>query len=145
MVARIISVIKPDGVSFIREPLKKANSYHSTITLGNRMGLMLSCYKTFIICLFALALIVSPLSALSANVEEIEQIRDTNPPDPGAMIVDLIAVRPLGLVATLAGSAVFIVSIPFSALGGNTEVAWERLVAEPAAFTFKRPLGEFDN
>lgn len=105
---------------------------------------MLSCYKPFGLCLFALALIVCPLPALSANGENVEQVREGNPPGPEVMTVDLVAVRPMGLVATLAGSAIFIVSLPFSALGGNTEDAWERLVADPAKFTFKRPLGEFD-
>ena len=105
---------------------------------------MLSYFKAIVLSLFALALILSPLPVLSANVEKVEPKRVGNPPDPGVMAVDLIAVRPLGLVATLAGSAVFIVSIPFSALGGNTEDAWESLVVDPATFTFKRPLGEFE-
>ena len=39
----------------------------------------------------------------------------------GAMVVDALAVRPLGMAATLLGSAVFIISLPFSALGGNVD------------------------
>jgi len=49
----------------------------------------------------------------------------------------------LGIVATVFGCAVFVVSLPFSALGGNTKQAVQKLVKEPAAFTFVRPLGEF--
>jgi hypothetical protein len=60
------------------------------------------------------------------------------------MIVDLVAARPIGLVATLGGAVVFLISWPFSALGGNTDEAWETLVAEPAVYTFQRPLGEFE-
>jgi len=41
------------------------------------------------------------------------------------------------------GTAVFIVSLPFSALGGNTKIACQKLVKDPAKFTFKRPLGDF--
>lgn len=59
------------------------------------------------------------------------------------MTADLILARPLGIVATVLGCAVFIVSLPFSALGGNTKQASQKLVKEPAAFTFVRPLGEF--
>ncbi len=59
------------------------------------------------------------------------------------MTADLILVRPLGIVATVLGCAVFIVSLPFSALGGNTKQASQKLVKEPAAFTFTRPLGGF--
>jgi hypothetical protein len=59
------------------------------------------------------------------------------------MAADLVIARPLGIVATVFGCAVFIVSLPFSALGGNTKQAAEKLVKEPAVFTFKRPLGKF--
>jgi len=41
------------------------------------------------------------------------------------------------------GCAVFIVSLPFSLLGGNTKQASQKLVKDPASFTFVRPLGEF--
>lgn len=65
--------------------------------------------------------------------------------DPaGLMAADAALVRPVGTVATVAGFAVFLVSSPFSALGGNSKEAWENLVAAPARHTFKRPLGHFD-
>ena len=60
-----------------------------------------------------------------------------------AMTADLLVIRPLGIVATVVGSAIFIVSLPFSALGGNTKTACQKLVKDPAKFSFKRPLGEF--
>jgi hypothetical protein len=66
------------------------------------------------------------------------------PKDPAAMTMDLLLARPGGLVATIAGAAIFVVSVPFSALGGNTGEAWDSLVATPAAYTFQRPLGDFD-
>ena len=60
-----------------------------------------------------------------------------------AMAADLFVIRPLGIVASVAGTAIFIVSLPFSALGGNTKIACQKLVEDPAKFTFKRPLGDF--
>jgi len=59
------------------------------------------------------------------------------------MIVDAALLRPAGLLGTIVGSLAFIVSAPFSALGGNTGEAFEALVKKPARYTFKRPLGEF--
>lgn len=59
------------------------------------------------------------------------------------MVADLLLVRPLGIVATVLGCAVYVVSLPFAAIGGNTKQASQKLVKEPAAFTFTRPLGEF--
>ena len=60
-----------------------------------------------------------------------------------AMAADLLVIRPLGIVATVVGSAIFIVSLPFSALGGNTKIACRKLVGDPAKFTFTRALGDF--
>jgi hypothetical protein len=59
------------------------------------------------------------------------------------MTADLFIMRPIGFAATVAGSAFFILSLPFSALGGNHEEAFEKLVKKPANYTFKRPLGDF--
>ena len=59
------------------------------------------------------------------------------------MTADLVLARPLGIVATVLGCAVFIVSLPFSLLGGNTKQASQKLIKDPASFTFVRPLGEF--
>jgi hypothetical protein len=58
------------------------------------------------------------------------------------MMADILLVRPLGIVATVFGSAVFIVALPFSLLGGNTEATYQSLVAAPAKFTFQRPIGD---
>lgn len=100
--------------------------------------------KILISCLLALFLLMSPLSILAKNAIDAELNRNKTPPDPAAMAVDLIVLRPLGIVATLGGSVLFIISSPFSLLGGNADDAWESLVVSPAEFTFKRPLGDFD-
>lgn len=62
-------------------------------------------------------------------------------PSAEAMAADVILARPLGLVATTLGTAVFVVSLPFSAAGGNVEEAAETLVVGPARETFVRCLG----
>lgn len=58
------------------------------------------------------------------------------------MLADFFLVRPLGIAATIFGTVFFVVSSPFSAMGGNTQEVFEKTMAEPAAFTFKRPLGQ---
>ena len=67
-----------------------------------------------------------------------------NQTDPGLMAADIALVRPIGAMATVAGFAIFVVSAPFSALGGNSQEAWNSLVASPAVYTFNRSLGHFD-
>jgi hypothetical protein len=65
-------------------------------------------------------------------------------PGAGAMAFDLAAGRPLGLGATILGTAIFIVGLPFEALSGDVAGPARRLVVEPAQFTFTRKLGEMD-
>ena len=77
---------------------------------------------------------VSP--ALAAREEWTRQ-----GPSGVAMGFDLFVLRPLGIVATVGGIALFIVSLPFSALGGNTDQAADKLVKAPFNYTFSRPLG----
>lgn len=57
------------------------------------------------------------------------------------MTADAIAVRPLMFVGTILGTGVFVVSLPFSALGGNVGEAADTLVVTPFKATFVRCLG----
>jgi hypothetical protein len=95
--------------------------------------------KTFVLILLSFSLLLNPLSALTATGGTST---NKEPNSPEAMTVDLIFLRPLGLVATVAGTLVFVVALPFSALGGNTQGALASLVISPAEYTFLRPLGD---
>ena len=64
-------------------------------------------------------------------------------PESLKMAVDIVMVRPLGIAATLVGTALCIVAFPFSALGGDTSTPFEKLVKDPYNFTFNRQLGKF--
>jgi len=85
------------------------------------------------------ALICVPF-ATSAMAQEYFEAKE---PGGGAMMYDLVVIRPIGLVATILGSATWLVSLPFSAAGNNVDTATQKLVKDPAGYTFKRPLGEF--
>jgi hypothetical protein len=60
------------------------------------------------------------------------------------MVLDLLVMRPLGLLATGVGSVVFVVSLPFSLPSGSAGEAACELVSQPLAYTFTRPLGDFE-
>ena len=60
------------------------------------------------------------------------------------MVFDAVVLRPAGLITTVAGSAIYTISLPFSLLGGNEKEARENLVKNPARYTFKRPLGDLE-
>ena len=52
-------------------------------------------------------------------------------PSYETMAVDTIVGKPLQLVAALAGTAAYIVSLPFSLIGGNADQAQQKLFVEP--------------
>jgi hypothetical protein len=58
-----------------------------------------------------------------------------------AMAGDLLIARPLLLATTIVGAAVFVVSSPFAAAGGNLGQTADTLVLGPAKATFVRCLG----
>lgn len=69
---------------------------------------------------------------------------DVSRPSAAAMAFDAVVVRPASLIATVAGTGLFIVSLPLSLISHSTDAAGERLVAEPLEYTLTRPLGDFD-
>ncbi|HSG88372.1 MAG TPA: multidrug transporter [Pseudomonadales bacterium] len=76
-----------------------------------------------------------------AQAAERAAVTRAEKPSGGAMVADLLVARPLGLAFTAVGSAAWLVSLPFSALGGNVNDSAEQLVIIPAAETFARCLG----
>lgn len=94
--------------------------------------------KRMMVLLIAIALVALP--CMTGFAQDLEMDDDLI---AGKMAGDALVVRPLGLGATVIGGALFIVSLPFSALGGNIDAAYEYLLADPFNFTFSRPLGDF--
>ena len=91
--------------------------------------------------------LTSGLLALSAQAEVVQQNASGDPlysieaPKGYAMVGDLVIARPLLIGATAIGAAAFIVSLPFTALGGNVGEAAQSLVVEPGKEAFVRCLG----
>ncbi|MFF7706439.1 multidrug transporter [Pseudomonas sp. NPDC007930] len=67
-----------------------------------------------------------------------------NPP-AFAMIGDLLVARPLLIAATVVGAGLFVVSLPFTAAGGNMGAAGKALVVDPGKAAFVRCLGCTDS
>jgi len=86
-----------------------------------------------LIVLTTVIALLLPVSGYTATVEE--------QPSALAMTGDALFVRPVLLGMTIVGTVVYIVSLPFSALGGNMEEAGKTLVVGPAKATFVRCLG----
>jgi len=88
----------------------------------------------FIIIVCTLAILVSATPA-SASTRS----------DPAMVVADAVIVRPLCFVATLVGSAFFVVSLPVAATSKSVHHAADVLVVSPAKATFTRPLGDLED
>jgi hypothetical protein len=62
--------------------------------------------------------------------------------DDVAIILDLLVLRPVGVVATVAGVIIFVPSLLISIPTGSVRKTFNALVAKPAVYTFWRTLGE---
>ena len=83
-----------------------------------------------------------PLSASASQDNVSGDPNYTLESPPGyVMMGDLLIARPLLIVGTLLGTAAFIVSLPFSALGGNVKESADALVSGPGREAFARCLG----
>lgn len=85
----------------------------------------------------ALVLAVAPLAATAENNDTVTGDKATD------MVVDLVVARPLGLAATVIGTVLTVVALPFTIPSGSVESSARELIVKPAEYTFNRPLGEF--
>ena len=102
--------------------------------MKNANSKLITYFMAFVLALGSLSI------ATSASAGETYNFNSQ--PTAGDMLLDMVFMRPLMLVGTAVGAVSFVVTLPFSAAGGNVGDAAETLVVEPAAYTFVRPLGE---
>ncbi|ADJ28163.1 hypothetical protein [Nitrosococcus watsonii] len=103
---------------------------------------------TYLLCLVFFSSAASLANAADTSMEGYDRARSPfsytrNEDEPRyfRMMGDLLIARPLLLVATGLGTGIFLVSLPFSVLGGNVKEAADTLVVGPAQQTFTRCLG----
>lgn len=63
-------------------------------------------------------------------------------PTAEAVIADVFIARPGCFIATVLGSAAFVVAYPFAAMSKSVDKTANTLVVVPANLTFKRPVGD---
>lgn len=90
-------------------------------------------------CLIALVFALMPFSATADNNDTVSGDKATD------MVVDLVVVRPLGLAATVIGTVLMVVALPFTIPSGSVGSSAREMIVKPAEYTFDRPLGEFSH
>ena len=88
---------------------------------------------TAIVCTAAIGLATSTPTFASSD------------PDPTVVAADAVIMRPLLFASTVAGSAIFVVCLPFAAISKSVKSTAHALVVVPAQATFTRALGDFDD
>ncbi len=101
------------------------------------MLMLIRHLKQGIMLLAAVMIFVLPMQTQAAAISET--------PSTAAMVLDGLIVRPITLVATVIGTTLWVVTLPFSLLGGNAGDAADTLILEPATATFLRCLGCTNN
>ena len=98
--------------------------------------------RKVLLIVLAVCTLLGPVAAsVSAETFDPYAMRQDFPTGEG-MTADLVFVRPLGIASCIVGLAAAIVATPFILTSGSGKQTYEKLVSEPFAFTFKRPLGE---
>ena len=101
----------------------------------------MSAVKFAVTVTLALAL-AQPVAGFAAGFDtEMDGPSHNSEPTAATMVADALIARPLYAGATLLGTAVFLVALPFSALGGNVERSADELVLGPAHGLLTRCLG----
>lgn len=97
------------------------------------MRAIASKYNRLLMAVTLSASLLGPQISFAAD--EIDE------PSPLAMAGDAIIARPLGVAFTAVGTVLYLVTLPFSAAGGNAGKAGKALVVDPFVATFIRCLG----
>lgn len=90
----------------------------------------------------AAALFLAVFLAVSTASQASMEPQTRREPSGEAIVFDIILGRPLGLVTIVAGTAIFIVGLPFTIPTGSVGTSAKKLIADPFRFTFIRPVGE---
>ncbi|MGI6408120.1 MAG: multidrug transporter [Thiopseudomonas sp.] len=87
----------------------------------------------------ALTMAVGSMPAMAGH--SADPYHDDETPEAYAMVADAVIARPLLLAATVIGTGVFVVTLPFTLASGSVGKAGKALVVEPGEATFVRCLG----
>ena len=98
--------------------------------------------KSILVLLVTLSLIVTSLCSIGWAGDNYFDKND--PLAQGWYILDVLIARPLGVCAGIAGSAVFVVSLPFTIPAGGVRDAADIFIVKPFQFSFVRQFPDDD-
>ncbi len=100
------------------------------------MRRILSVVLVFFVILAIPGLSCAQGAADTQPAQQEQQLEEIPP------FIDVVILRPVGLVACVAGLAATVIALPFALPSGSMDKVTKALISEPFYFTFKRPIGQ---
>jgi hypothetical protein len=88
--------------------------------------------------------LVTTICVLAVILGSIASSSASEHSGPLTVATDAVVIRPACFVATVLGSAVFVVALPIAVLSKSVKKTADTLIAKPAKATFTRPIGDMD-
>lgn len=98
--------------------------------------------KRILLFLLTLCLIVSSLCSMGLARDNSLGKNDPNLHEWAA--IDVLVARPIGIIAGVVGSAIFVVSLPFTIPTGGVRDAADIFIVKPFQFSFVREFPDED-
>jgi len=92
------------------------------------------------VVIFTITALVSMAFCTPALAQDAQE--ELGKPSTFNVMIDAALYRPVTLLFIPVGFGLFVVSLPFSAIGGNVSDSFDGLVERPINYTFNRPLGD---
>ncbi len=95
--------------------------------------------------IFLLLLTVSlVIGSLYSTGWAADKLRRDDPMSHGWSLIDMFVARPLGVAAMVGGSAIFVVTLPFTVPSGSIGDSASMFIAQPFEFSFMREVPDPD-
>ncbi len=104
-------------------------------------GSLMKPLKKYFLLLLALALV---MGCLDSTGWAQENWAEESPVGQGWSALDLILARPLGVAAGIAGTAIFVITLPFTIPSGGVKEAADMFIVKPFTFSFARKFPDED-
>ena len=103
---------------------------------------MLQTARLFTAALVAAALLIGPVGSAAGSTFDEEGLEATKKETP--IVLDALILRPVGLVLTAVGTALFVPAAAVVGVTRPTDIGkpFQNLVANPFRYTFMDPLGQ---
>jgi hypothetical protein len=90
------------------------------------------------------AKLVTTICVLAVTLGGVASSHASEGSGPLTVATDAVVIRPACFVATVLGSAIFVVALPVATISKSVKKTADTLIAKPAKATFTRPLGDMN-